>query len=124
MYMDNDTPRWQIIRDQAIGRRNPPDHSARLRPCNPLSCEQDGKEGLGINPRAALLPVLEWVAMALAVAGVVFNNFKLAWCFPLWLVSNTLSAFIHATDRRWGLWTRDLIFIALALWGWWLWRTP
>ncbi len=124
MLMDNHPPRWKAIRDQALTRCPPTDSPPRPRPCNPLTCEQDGKEGLGINPRAALLPVLEWVAMILAVSGVLFNNFRSSWCFPLWLASNSLSAWFHRRDRRYGLLTRDLIFIALALWGWWLWRNP
>ena len=65
--------------------------------------------------------VVSWLATGIAVTGVVLNNHQSAWCFGFWLVSNSLTACIHLKSRLWGLMVRDLIFLALAVDGWWRW---
>jgi len=67
------------------------------------------------------LELIGTAAMVIAVLGVILNNSRLIWCFPLWIVSNTLTAWIHYRTQIWSLLLRDLIFLALAVWGWWLW---
>lgn len=62
------------------------------------------------------------IATAFAVAGVILNNRKMIGCFYLWLISNSISAGIHATAGIWSLCLRDLIFIALAAEGLARWR--
>lgn len=65
-----------------------------------------------------------WVGIvsgALAVIGVVMNNRKMRWCFVLWLVSNSSSAWLHVNAGMWGLAGRDAIFLLLAIEGWVLW---
>jgi hypothetical protein len=55
------------------------------------------------------------IATVIAVAGVVANNRKWRICFWLWLVSNGITAGIHAQAGIWSLCARDLIFLALAV---------
>jgi len=66
---------------------------------------------------------LGWVAMALAIAGVLLNNARLWPCFCVWIVSNILSAGIHLhpAKRVWSLFWRDLVFLALSIVGLWQW---
>jgi nicotinamide riboside transporter PnuC len=67
------------------------------------------------------LEVLGWTASLIAITGVWLNNGRSPWCFALWLVSNALTAFIHVRSRLWALTVRDLVFLALAVVGWWQW---
>ena len=62
------------------------------------------------------------VAAILAVAGVLLNNRKLRMCFILWMVSNALSAGIHACAGPWSLMLRDVVFFVLAIEGWIKWK--
>lgn len=62
------------------------------------------------------------IVTIVAVTGVILNNRKYRWCFLLWIVSNLLSAGIHLVLGPWALVVRDLIFLALAVEGWFLWR--
>ncbi len=64
-----------------------------------------------------------WLAMALSVVGVVLNNYRLWPCFLPWIVSNGISAMLHARrgTRIWSLFVRDLIFLALSVVGLWQW---
>ena len=61
------------------------------------------------------------VICVLAVAGVVMNNRRVIWCFPIWLVSNILSAGLHAHAGLWAMVARDGAFFVLAIHGWYLW---
>ena len=67
------------------------------------------------------LEIIGAVAMVLAVVGVLGNNRRLRWCFLVWMVSNTLSAGIHAYSGIWTLLVRDVIFVILAIEGWVKW---
>lgn len=66
---------------------------------------------------------LGWLATVLSVAGVVLNNCRLWPCFLLWMVSNAISAMLHARrdTRIWSLFVRDLVFLALSVVGLWQW---
>ena len=70
----------------------------------------------------AAIETISTLATAIAIAGVVGNNHRRIWCFPLWWASNTLTAAIHYHAGLWGLLARDLVFLALAVWGWFAWR--
>ena len=63
----------------------------------------------------------QWVATVLAVSGVLFNNARLRWCFPLWVVSNAITLVYHVRARLWGLACRDVVFLVLAAVGWFMW---
>jgi nicotinamide riboside transporter PnuC len=66
----------------------------------------------------------DWIGLVgtvLAVAGVVLNNYRLALCFVLFLGSNTLALLVHRRDKRPTMVLRDLIFLALAIQGLYLW---
>jgi len=63
----------------------------------------------------------QWVATVLAVAGVLLNNSRIRWCFPLWFVSNMISLAYHIRAGLWGLAVRDAIFTVLAVAGWFQW---
>jgi hypothetical protein len=61
------------------------------------------------------------VATALAVGGVLLNNARIRWCFPVWFVSNVICLRYHLQARLWGMAVRDVIFIGLAIAGWFQW---
>ena len=61
------------------------------------------------------------IATIVAVAGVAVNNYRLWWCFGLWMVSNSLSMWLHLRAGLWSLAIRDVIFFALCWHGLWLW---
>jgi nicotinamide riboside transporter PnuC len=61
------------------------------------------------------------VGTALAVAGVVLNNYKNRVCFLLWVISNLIFAVIHTQAGLYSLVLRDGIFTVLAIIGFWQW---
>ncbi len=69
-----------------------------------------------------MIELLGLIAMIFAVVGTVANNRRLRWCFLCYIVSNSLTAFIHWDASIWSLWLRDMIFIGLAIEGLFLWR--
>ncbi len=69
-----------------------------------------------------ILEILGTIATIIAVAGVVLNNHKCRWCFVLWMMSNTLFVVVHVIIGVWSLMVRDIIFLGLAVHGYWLWR--
>ena len=71
--------------------------------------------------RRGLFVAGQWVATVLAVSGVLCNNARLRWCFPLWVVSNAITLVYHVRARLWGLACRDVVFLVLAVIGWFMW---
>jgi nicotinamide riboside transporter PnuC len=69
-----------------------------------------------------MIETIGYISMTLAVAGVVFNNYKMAVCFKIWIVSNLLSLILHASLGIWSLAARDFIFLLLAVHGIFKWR--
>ena len=69
-----------------------------------------------------MIELLGTIATILAVVGVVLNNRRLIWCFPLWLASNSLCLYIHAEASIWSLAARDATFLLLAVEGWYRWK--
>jgi len=61
------------------------------------------------------------VGTALAVAGVVLNNFQNRMCFYFWIASNVIFAAIHLRAKMRSLVLRDIIFTVLAIVGLWQW---
>ena len=61
------------------------------------------------------------IATTFAVVGVITNNRRLRLCFILWLVSNSLTGYIHVQVGPWSLVARDVIFSVLAIEGWFKW---
>lgn len=70
-----------------------------------------------------MLELIGTITTILAVTGVVLNNRRKRACFMFWLVSNAMSMIIHAQTGVWSLAVRDLIFIVLAIEGWYLWKS-
>ena len=69
-----------------------------------------------------MIELIGAIVTIVAVTGVILNNRKCQWCFVLWMVSNTLSAFIQYSVGPWPLVVRDLIFLILAAEGYFLWK--
>ena len=88
-------------------------------------------ETLLLAARPALLPAftlwssavtwLEIVAFVLALAMVVCNLRVHVAGWPLAIVSSLLYALLFADSKLYGEAALQLLFIALALWGWWQW---
>ncbi len=68
-----------------------------------------------------MIELLGTIATVIAITGVVLNNHLCIYCFPLWILSNGLTAWIHWRTGIVSLLGRDLIFLALAVMGWWQW---
>lgn len=60
---------------------------------------------------------LQFLTAVLAVWGVVMNNTFDRRCFYLWIISNSISLFVHACFGQIGFAIRDFIFLALAFHG-------
>lgn len=69
-----------------------------------------------------MLELVGIVATVLAILGVVLNNRRLRNCFLLWLLSNSMTAAIHAYAGIWSLFARDVVFLILAVEGWYKWK--
>jgi nicotinamide riboside transporter PnuC len=69
-----------------------------------------------------MIETIGYISMALAVAGVIFNNRKMAVCFKIWIVSNSLSLILHIAMGVWSLAIRDFIFLLLAIEGFFKWK--
>ena len=69
-----------------------------------------------------LIEIIGVLALILSLLGVILNNRRFRVCFLIWLMSNTLCAIIHASTCVWSLMIRDLIFLVLAIEGWFKWR--
>lgn len=68
-----------------------------------------------------MLELIGTVATIIAITGVVLNNYKMRFCFWLWLVSNSLSAGIHLYLACYSLFARDAVFLVLAVHGLYHW---
>jgi len=56
-----------------------------------------------------------------AIAGVYLNNHRIRFCFVIWAITNSGTAYIHITAAQGGLAFRDIVFLILAVQGWFLW---
>lgn len=64
---------------------------------------------------------LEIVAFVLSIAMVLCNFRVNPWAWPLAIAASALYALLFATSRLYGEASLQLLFIAVALWGWWQW---
>lgn len=64
---------------------------------------------------------LEVVAFAVAVAMVVLNMRVNAWAWPLAIASSLMYWLLFAQSRLYGEAGLQLVFAAVAGWGWWQW---
>lgn len=71
-----------------------------------------------------MIEAIGTISTVIAIVGTVANTRRLRWCFALWMVSNTLSLAVHAWAGIWSFAARDVVFLALAIEGWFRWRTP
>lgn len=69
-----------------------------------------------------MIEIAGTIGLVFAVTGVVLNNRKLRICFVFFLLSNSLSLFVHSQSHIWSLLVRDGVFIILAIEGWFKWR--
>lgn len=64
---------------------------------------------------------LELIAVLLALAMIVCNIVERHWGWPLAAISSVLYFFLFWSQRLYGDALLQLVFVALALWGWSLW---
>jgi len=69
-----------------------------------------------------VLEVLGMIAMVLAVIGVLLNNRKNRNCFYVWFISNIILIYVHLNVDLYSLVVRDIVFLLLAVEGWYKWR--
>ena len=68
------------------------------------------------------IELISTLATVIAIAGVILNNHRRRECFILWLGSNSLTLAVHLYVGLWSMSVRDLIFIGLAIDGWYRWK--
>jgi nicotinamide mononucleotide transporter len=66
--------------------------------------------------------MIEITGFALAIAMVICNIRQLQWGWPLAIASSALYLVVFAQAKLYGDASLQILFIALALWGWWQWR--
>ena len=64
---------------------------------------------------------LELVAFVLSIAMVLCNFRVNPWAWPLAIVASALYGLLFASSRLYGEASLQLLFIAVAFWGWWQW---
>lgn len=68
--------------------------------------------------------VLEWVAVVLAILGNLLVAYKQRAGFALWVVANAITIPIMATRGLFGYTVLYLVFLLLAVFSLWKWRSP
>jgi nicotinamide mononucleotide transporter len=66
--------------------------------------------------------MIEIAGFALAIAMVICNTQQWQWGWPLAIASSALYAVVFTKAKLYGDASLQLLFILLALWGWWQWR--
>lgn len=67
------------------------------------------------------LIICQWLAMFLALLGMVFNNHKKRVCFVIWFAGSILGIILYIDTELWGLVVRDIIYLVLFIHGYLLW---
>ena len=68
--------------------------------------------------------VTELAGFVLALAMVFCSIRELHWTWPLAIASSVLYFFVFRDSRLYAEAGLQLVFVAVALWGWWQWRHP
>jgi nicotinamide mononucleotide transporter len=69
-----------------------------------------------------LSALVEPIAFVLAIIMVVCNIRQVQWGWPLAILSSALYVWVFATAKLYGDAALQILFIVLAMWGWWQWR--
>lgn len=69
-----------------------------------------------------MLDPIEVTGFALAVAMVICNAKQIQWGWPLAIASSVLYGFVFYKAKLYGDASLQILFVALALWGWLQWR--
>ena len=64
---------------------------------------------------------LECIAVGMTLAMLVCNILALHWGWPLAAISSVLYLFLFWSQRLYGEACLQVVFVGLALWGWWVW---
>lgn len=66
--------------------------------------------------------ILQFLVSAAAIYGVILNNHRIRFCFLIWIFTNAAAGIFHVQSAQYGLLFRDLVFLILAVHGWFLWK--
>lgn len=66
--------------------------------------------------------MIEVAGFVLAIAMVICNTRQLVWGWPLSIASSALYLGVFAQSKLYGDAALQIVFIALALWGWYQWQ--
>jgi nicotinamide mononucleotide transporter len=66
--------------------------------------------------------LIEPIAFALAIVMVICNIRQMQWGWPLAILSSALYVWVFSTAKLYGDAALQILFIVLAVWGWWQWR--
>lgn len=65
---------------------------------------------------------VEWTALALALGYVLLSIRQAVGAWPLMIASSLLYGLLFASARLYGQTALQVMFVAIAAWGWWQWR--
>jgi nicotinamide riboside transporter PnuC len=65
--------------------------------------------------------MIDWVAAALSIAGIVMNAHKNPWCWPVWIASNVVWVSYAAVVGEWAVLATFTAFFAGNVYGWYRW---
>jgi nicotinamide mononucleotide transporter len=71
-----------------------------------------------------MMSLAEAAGFALAVLMVVCSIKELHWSWPLAIASSVLYFFVFQDSQLYGEAVLQIVFVVLALWGWWQWLRP
>jgi len=64
---------------------------------------------------------LDWIAVALAISGQVFNAYKVAVCWPLWITANILFALHFGPKKEKAYLVLLTVYTILNFYAWYKW---
>jgi nicotinamide mononucleotide transporter len=65
---------------------------------------------------------VEWTALAFALGYVLLSIRQVVAAWPLMIASSLLYGLLFASARLYGQTALQVMFVAIAAWGWWQWR--
>jgi nicotinamide mononucleotide transporter len=72
-------------------------------------------------PEAAAT-LIESAAFVLALGYVLLSIRQIVWAWPLMIAGSVLYALLFAAAKLYGQMALQVMFVAVALWGWWQWK--
>jgi nicotinamide riboside transporter PnuC len=67
------------------------------------------------------IKIMGWIASALSITGVIFNAYKIIWCWPIWIIANLFWAYLAFKRKDWAQLVLWIVFTLSNLYAWYIW---